>query len=302
MKAGQFQPIKDRLSKRMSDWNEKYMSSGAKDVLIKSVAQALPTYTMGIFKMTDKFCEEVSQMIRNFWWGHEKGEKKVHWIAWEKITSLKIHGGLGFRDMKCFNQALLAKQAWRLITTPESLCARVLKAKYFPSGSLLDIAFPTVSFPTWKGVQYGLDLIKQGIIWRRWVAQGERVNVLWKNARNRLIYVNELMEPGLKSWNENLVRHVMNKDDAEEVLKIRLSECQPDDFPASHLEKSGLFTVKSAYRLAWNLSNHGRSDASSSDAPSGERKIWFVLWKTKVPAKIKIFAWKLARYLSNMWI
>mgnify|MGYP003702460673 CR=1 FL=1 len=241
-------------------------------------------------------------MIRNFWWGHEKGEKKVHWIAWEKITSLKIHGGLGFRDMKCFNQALLAKQAWRLITTPESLCARVLKAKYFPSGSLLDIAFPTVSFPTWKGVQYGLDLIKQGIIWRRWVAQGERVNVLWKNARNRLIYVNELMEPGLKSWNENLVRHVMNKDDAEEVLKIRLSECQPDDFPASHLEKSGLFTVKSAYRLAWNLSNHGRSDASSSDAPSGERKIWFVLWKTKVPAKIKIFAWKLARYLSNMWI
>ena len=53
MKAGQFQPIKDRLSKRMSDWNEKYMSSGAKDVLIKSVAQALPTYTMGIFKMTD---------------------------------------------------------------------------------------------------------------------------------------------------------------------------------------------------------------------------------------------------------
>lgn len=127
------------------------------------------------------------------------------------------------------------------------------------------------------------------------MAQGERVNVLWKNARNRLIYVNELMEPGLKSWNENLVRHVMKKDDAEEVLKIRLLECQPDDFPAWHLEKSGLFTVKSACRLAWNLSNHGRSDASSSDAPSGERKIWFVLWKTKVPAKIKIFAWKLAQ-------
>lgn len=38
MKAGQFQPMKDRLSKRMSDWNEKYMSSGAKEVLIKSVA------------------------------------------------------------------------------------------------------------------------------------------------------------------------------------------------------------------------------------------------------------------------
>lgn len=41
------------------------MSAGAKDVLIKSVAQALPTYTMGMFKMSDKFCEEYSQLVRN---------------------------------------------------------------------------------------------------------------------------------------------------------------------------------------------------------------------------------------------
>ena len=43
----------------------------------------------------------------------------------------KNQGGLGFRDIKQFNIAMLGKQGWRLMVTPESLCARVLKGKYY---------------------------------------------------------------------------------------------------------------------------------------------------------------------------
>lgn len=81
MKAEQFQPIKERFEKRLTDWSERFLSLARKEALIKSVAQALPTYTMGVFKMPERFCEEYEQLVRNFWWGHEKGEKKVHWIA-----------------------------------------------------------------------------------------------------------------------------------------------------------------------------------------------------------------------------
>lgn len=41
---------------------------------------------------------------------------------------------MGFRDFHSFNLAMLAKQVWRLINEPDSLCARVLRTKYYPDG------------------------------------------------------------------------------------------------------------------------------------------------------------------------
>lgn len=45
----------------------------------------------------------------------------------------KDSGGLGFRDIKGFNIALLSKQCWKLMNEPNSLMARMLKAKYYPN-------------------------------------------------------------------------------------------------------------------------------------------------------------------------
>jgi hypothetical protein len=75
-------------------------------------------------------------------------------------------GGIGFHDMKKFNQALLARQAWRLIQFLDRLCARLLKAKYYTNGDIVDMIFPSDTSPTWKGVEYGLELVKKGIVWR----------------------------------------------------------------------------------------------------------------------------------------
>ena len=80
-------------------------------------------------------------MIRRFWWGAEKGKRKTHWVSWDFMVRPEGKGGMGFKDLRTFNQALLARQAWRLIQFPESLCAQVLRAKYYPDGSILDTVF-----------------------------------------------------------------------------------------------------------------------------------------------------------------
>ena len=86
------------------------LSKAGKEVLIKAVAQAIPTYTMSCLKIPDSLCDELTTMIRKFWWGQKKDEKKISWLSWEKMCEPKSNGGMGFKNLKYFNLDLLAKQ------------------------------------------------------------------------------------------------------------------------------------------------------------------------------------------------
>jgi len=135
---GSFKYLKDRLWKRIQGWMEKCLSAGGKEVLIKSVAQAIPTYSMACFKLPRGLCKHIDGMVRNFWWGSKEGKRRTNWVAWEEMTKPKYLGGLGFKDTELFNLALLARQAWRILQDPSTLSARILKAVYFPNQDFLE--------------------------------------------------------------------------------------------------------------------------------------------------------------------
>jgi hypothetical protein len=71
------------------------------------------------------------------------------------MCSPKKYGGMGFRDMPIFNHAMLGKQCWRLLTEPESLCARVLKGRYFPNGDFWTASTPRSASYTWRSILKG---------------------------------------------------------------------------------------------------------------------------------------------------
>lgn len=101
-------------------------------MLIKAVAQAIPSYAMQCFLLPKTITDGIEQMCRNFFWGQKAEERKLAWVAWDKMFLPKREGGMGIRNFEVFNKALLAKQAWRILTLPSSMMTRVLKAKYFP--------------------------------------------------------------------------------------------------------------------------------------------------------------------------
>ncbi|XP_014757848.1 uncharacterized protein LOC106866712 [Brachypodium distachyon] len=165
MNKGKFQSLQEKLSKRVLQWGENSLSQGGKEVMIKAVAQAIPTYVMGVFKLPAGI----------FGGGLNRGRGRLIWVAWDVMLRPKNMGGLGFKDMQTFNQALLSRQVWRLIDKPDSLCARVLKAKYYPNGSLVDTVFTGNASSSWQAIEFGHDLVKNGIIWR--IGNGEDVRV-----------------------------------------------------------------------------------------------------------------------------
>jgi hypothetical protein len=177
MSKGKFQSLQGKLAKRIMQI-ENHMAQGGKEVFIKAVAQALPTYVMGVYKLPFGLCDDLAKIIRDFWWGAENGKRKTHWVAWDIMMRPKNRGGMGFKDMRMFNQALLARQAWRLIKNPESLCAQVLRAKYYPNGNLIDTVFTGNASSTWHAIEYGLELLKKGVIWR--IGNGTSVRI-WRD-------------------------------------------------------------------------------------------------------------------------
>ena len=133
-----FWHLVERVRARIGGWKEKLLSLGGKEILIKSIAQAIPVYAMMVFRLPQKICKGISDTISQYWWGDDDEKKRIHWSAWWKMCIPKLKGGMGFRDLQSFNLALLAKQVWRLLCDPDSLCAKVLRAKYYPDGNILN--------------------------------------------------------------------------------------------------------------------------------------------------------------------
>lgn len=102
-----------------------------KEVLVKSIEKAIPSYCVSSFLLMFSILEELQRMLNSFWWGSSK-KTGLNWIGWEKMCVRKEFGGLGFRNLRCFNLALLAKHGWNFMTKPNDLVSQVFRAKCFP--------------------------------------------------------------------------------------------------------------------------------------------------------------------------
>ena len=173
-----FEYIKRKLWSRIQSWQEKLLSKAGKEILIKAVAQSIPTYAMSCFDLTKGLCDDLSSIIGRYWWSQQDKINKINWLSWEKLTRTKKKGGLGFRDLHLFNLAMLSRQAWRLLTSPNTLCGQVLKAKYFPCSDILHCKPCSSISYAWRSILRGVELLKEGIIWR--IGNGKIVRI-WED-------------------------------------------------------------------------------------------------------------------------
>ncbi|XP_057811823.1 uncharacterized mitochondrial protein AtMg00310-like [Salvia miltiorrhiza] len=162
----QFSYLTEKIQKKLLSWKQREFSSGGKEVLIKSVIQAVPTCAMQCFRIPDSICEDIHKMCASFWWGDSEEKKKLHWRRWELMCKPKEWGGMGFRNLKAFNRALLAKQQWRLIRNPTSLVARVFKAKYYRDTDIMTAEVKSGASFIWRSLMYSRPLLERGLYWK----------------------------------------------------------------------------------------------------------------------------------------
>ena len=174
-KKESFNYIKEKIWRKFQGWEYKLLSQAGREVLLKSVIQAIPTYTMGCFKLPIGLCHEIEALIKKFWWGQRGDRREIHWVKWEDMTKSKIVGGMGFRDLALYNDSLLAKQAWLLLHNKTSLFYKVFKACFFPNSTIMEAANSRMGSYAWKSILRGRDIIQRGARWR--VGNEENINI-----------------------------------------------------------------------------------------------------------------------------
>jgi len=181
---------------------------------------------------------------------------------------------LGFKDLNCFNKALLAKQGWRLCQNPSSLLGSILKATYFLNSSFLEASLGKRPSYAWRSIFLARNLLKQGLVWR--VGNGASIKI-WGDRwiptpisfsvqslpMSQLVnsWVDALIVKESKSWNVPLIQAIFNPKEVRVITLIPLSPNLPLDRLIWLGTTNEIFSVKSAYHLCLEILERDRGQS-----------------------------------------
>jgi hypothetical protein len=290
-KVSTFTGIRGKIWKCINGWTENFFTQAGKEVLLKAVIQAILTYTMSVFHLPKKLCQEITSMMLRFWWGHKEKQNSMAWMSWKKMGRAKEKGGLGFRDLELFNLVMLAKQGWRLVQNPETLVAKIIRSKYFPNGTFLEAKIGRKPSYAWRSIWNSKKLLQEGLVWR--VGDGSMIRI-WEdpwlpeprpypprlpiNILDNQAKVSKLLDLDTNWWNTELVKEIFNEEEARMICNMRVSSRSGKDSLAWKYTKNGLYSMRSGYHLAMEKEEEG--EASCLDTQKTQH-LWRKIWDLK---------------------
>lgn len=114
-------PVMERYERRLAGWKRQYLSKGGRLTLIKSTLGNLPTYFMSIFTIPVSVSSRMEKLVRDFLWEGKMVERKYHLVNWDSVCSNVKDGGLGIKNFRIFNRALMGKWLWRYLADDKAL-------------------------------------------------------------------------------------------------------------------------------------------------------------------------------------
>ncbi|KAJ1441438.1 ribonuclease H [Sesbania bispinosa] len=257
-----FDYIIQKTQQRLSSWRANSLAFVGRVTLGKSVLAALPTYTIQTMLLPKSVCNELEQMHRNFIW-NSLDSRSWYSVSWDKVCRAVRVGGLGFKSLYDFNQAMIMK-----LGSKESLA--------------------------WRGIQLTWDIVVQGLRWvigdggstrfweDRWLHSGLLLRDaclvpfqdIWSTA-----LVRDFADP-IQGWNLNTLHGLFPADVVAEIVALPCpNPSLGPDFVCWGGTPNGKFSTKTAYTLI------------ESSFQFVQDPIWRVVWKWEGHQRARCLLW-----------
>ncbi|KAK1367590.1 hypothetical protein POM88_033682 [Heracleum sosnowskyi] len=254
--------LKERIWKKLRGWKEKLVSRPGKEILIKAVAQAIPTYMMSIFRIPDGIVDDIHAILARFWWGNKGSAKSMHWYIWDKM---------------------------------------LLKARYFKNSDVIKSNRGHDPIYTWRSIWGLKSLLLEGLKWRVgngtsicvwddiWLpGTNSKIGPLPNTNSDSELRVSDLIDYDNGKWNSGLINELFGEDERASVLDIPLSSNFPQDRQFWYHTKNGEYTVRSVYWLARTRHIH----LQNTNDGASEEMLWKTVWGLEGPPKLSHFLWR----------
>ncbi|KAL8107899.1 hypothetical protein AgCh_024343 [Apium graveolens] len=248
-----FNFLSDRVRKKLQSWRNTAMSKAGKCLLLKIAAQSISNFWMNLMLIPNEVCYTIQRQMNSFWWGGGNNSKGIRWMSWERLCNVKEAGGLGFKDLRSFNVAMLAKQGWRLLNNENPRVTNILKARYFPNTDFLNAKLGDNPSYMWRSILEAQDVVKTGmetVIWKvPWLPDREN-GYITSEMPSELedATVLSLMVTNERKWDEEILTDLFNDRDVQFIKNIPLSDIDRRDSWMWFFDGKGEFSVKSCYR------------------------------------------------------
>jgi len=208
-----------------------------------------------------------------------------------------------FKILRDFNLAMLAKQAWRFHTSPNSLISRCFKEKYYPHTDILQASTgPNPSYAR-RSIYNAIWIIQKGTCWR--IGSGQNVKI-WEDhwipyhnnfkvitidrGDSNMRLVKDLMNPDGQGWNSEVLEGNFLHIDSSAITQIPIIESTNMDALMWMFEPNGCYTVKSGYKAIQIWKARSQTTARTSNE---NNSVWKKLWNLNTIPRHKTIIWRI---------
>ncbi|GKB97479.1 hypothetical protein Tco_0983616 [Tanacetum coccineum] len=143
-----------------------------------------------------EFIEDINKLLKNFLWQQFESFKGRAKVVWKNICKYKQKGGLGLKDLRVWNKAIIVKHLWHIVNDTESLWVKWIHTEKLRGRSVSEVDIETNDSWGWKNIfnlrkdarKFMFLKIGDGNRTLIWPILNEHVrdNVVWKRENGKL--------------------------------------------------------------------------------------------------------------------